>query len=107
MNRKLKIALAALLGFSAACSTVKNAPKGAVSGSEEPRSDSVTVRRNPHIVVMYGVRRPAPTEAVRKPGPGTELDPVVEAPGPDTLQTLSAEPPTVSGLDPVMEQPDD
>ena len=27
MNRKLKLALAALLGFSAACSSVKNAPK--------------------------------------------------------------------------------
>ena len=26
MNKKLKLALAALLGFSTACSTVKNAP---------------------------------------------------------------------------------
>ena len=27
MNRNLKLALAALLGFSAACTSVKNAPK--------------------------------------------------------------------------------
>lgn len=110
MNRKLKIALAALLGFSAACSTVKNAPKGNGSGSEEMQRDSAAVRgRNPRIVVMYGVRRPEPVgaEAVRKSAAVSELDPVVEAPGPDTLRTTPAEPATVSGLDPVIEQPDD
>ena len=44
MNRNLKLALAALLGFSAACTSVKNAPKedtaktqGADTRSEERR----------------------------------------------------------------------
>ena len=53
MNRKLKIALAALLGFSAACSSVKNAPK------EKDGASGVKVESgssNPRIVVMYGVR---------------------------------------------------
>ena len=54
MNRNLKLALAALLGFSAACTSVKNAPKEdtaktAVKGYPEfPR----------RVVVMYGVRTP-------------------------------------------------
>ncbi|WP_290540900.1 hypothetical protein [Alistipes sp.] len=60
MNRNLKLALAALLGFSAACSSVKNAPRKedakrqdvdttAVKGySEFPR----------RVVVMYGVPTP-------------------------------------------------
>ena len=55
MNRKLKLALAALLGFSTACSTVKNAPKRGTNESETP-TDSVRVV--PPIVVMYGVRTP-------------------------------------------------
>ena len=56
MNRKLKLALAALMGFSAACSTVKNAPsKGSVDA--EAASDTVSVARP--IIVMYGVRPPA------------------------------------------------
>jgi len=57
MNRKIKLAAAALLGFSTACSSVKNTPaKG--SGEQEPVGTEVqtdTVRR---IVVMYGVRTP-------------------------------------------------
>ena len=37
MNRKVKLALAALLGFSAACSTVKQAPQAAKEpAAEEP-----------------------------------------------------------------------
>lgn len=56
MNRKLKLALAALMGFSAACSTVKNAPStGSVDA--EAASDTVSVARP--IIVMYGVRPPA------------------------------------------------
>lgn len=62
MNRKIKFALAALLGFSAACSPVKHTPvKG--SGEEEVSGTGVqadTVRR---IVVMYGV--PAPRSRQR------------------------------------------
>ena len=57
MNRNLKLALAALLGFSAACTSVKNAPKEdtaktqgadttAVKGYPEfPRQDSVRNER--------------------------------------------------------------
>lgn len=60
MNRKLKIALAALLGFSAACTSVKNAPKEAVKQSGD--ADTTVVKgypeNPPRIVVMYGVRVP-------------------------------------------------
>ena len=40
MNKKLKLALATLLGFSAACSTVKNAPaKG--EGEQQQEADGL------------------------------------------------------------------
>ena len=58
MNKKLKLALAALLGFSAACSSVKNAPRQSeTQGSEqaEAEGDTLKLRR---IIVMYGVRPP-------------------------------------------------
>jgi len=55
MNRKLKLALAALLGFSAACSTVKNAPS---KGSGDTEAPADTVRIAPPVIVMYGVRIP-------------------------------------------------
>ena len=61
MNKKLKLALAALLGFSTACSTVKNAPaKGAEEQKQETGSQEVqdSVKVPPRIVVMYGVRPP-------------------------------------------------
>ncbi|MEG1885437.1 MAG: hypothetical protein RRY23_08585 [Alistipes sp.] len=48
MNGKLKIALLALLGFSTACSTLKESPKA----KERPKSDRATV------IVMYGARPP-------------------------------------------------
>ena len=59
MNKKLKLALAALLGFSTACSTVKNAPaKGAEEQKQETGSqevqDSVKVPP-PFFVSMTGV----------------------------------------------------
>ncbi len=60
MNRKLKLALAALLGFSAACSTVKNAPS---KGSGDPEAMADTARIDRPVIVMYGVRIPdAPTD---------------------------------------------
>ncbi len=60
MNRKLKLALAALLGFSAACSTVKNAPS---KGSGDTEAPADTVRIDRPVIVMYGVRIPgAPAE---------------------------------------------
>ncbi len=55
MNRKLKLALAALLGFSAACSTVKNAPS---KGSDNPEAQADTARIDRPVIVMYGVRIP-------------------------------------------------
>lgn len=59
MNRKIKIAVAALLGFSAACSSVKNAPKE----STKPETENMTpIQVNdsiaPRMHVMYGVRTP-------------------------------------------------
>lgn len=69
MNKKLKLALAALLGFSAACSTVKNAPTRGENGQEQESgatgvADSVS---RPRIIVMYGVRYPG------SDNPGTPL----------------------------------
>ncbi len=80
MIRKLKFALAALLGFSAACSTVRNVPRrsepaepAGPTQSGDPNDcrtsgemvDTVTVR--PRIVVMYGVRPPESVRRNRQP----------------------------------------
>ena len=54
------MAMAALLGFSAACSTVKQAPRDG-EASEAAQTDTVTVRKGQtpaRIVLMYGVRPP-------------------------------------------------
>ena len=64
--RKWKLALAALLGFSAACSTVRQAPqeKAAADGKQplQPRETADTTvgkaQIPPRIVLMYGVRPP-------------------------------------------------
>lgn len=60
MNRNLKLALAALLGFSAACTSVKNAPRE--EGAKTQDADTTAVKgysEFPHrVVVMYGVRTP-------------------------------------------------
>ena len=82
MNKKLKLALATLLGFSAACSTVKNAPaKGEVRDSVAP----------PRVMVMYGVRPPGQKtigvplkESAVGPAEDEQLDPVAEKPADDT-----------------------
>ncbi len=71
MNKKLKLALASLLGFSAACSSVRNIPAQSSRPEEgtevETRIDTVEYR----VVAMYGVRSP------RRP---TGVDPVAERP---------------------------
>ena len=82
MVRKLKFMFAALLGFSAACSTVKNVPRrsdpsepvGPVQSGDPDTCrtcgevlDTVTVR--PRIVVMYGVRPPESVRRNRQPKP--------------------------------------
>lgn len=58
MNRKLKLALAALLGFSAACSTVKNTPSKKMGDAENPGYTVDTAKVSHPVVVMYGVRPP-------------------------------------------------
>ncbi len=57
-GRKWKLALAALLGFSAACSTVKQASKDS-SGQKDADTTFVKEPNQPaRIVLMYGVRPP-------------------------------------------------
>ena len=56
MNRNLKLALAALLGFSAACTSVKNAPKEDTAKSQD--ADTTVVKGYSEfprrVVGMYG-----------------------------------------------------
>lgn len=91
MNRKVKLALAALLGFSAACSTVKQAPKGekqtAAEETPQPQdADTALVKEQPgrpRIVLMYGVRPPLSdsvrTKRLERERPDS-LPPVAENP---------------------------
>ena len=65
MNRKVKWALLALLGFSTACSTVRpSSSKGGETRDESSRSEDADTpsaqagRERPRIVLMYGVRPP-------------------------------------------------
>lgn len=97
MNRKLKLALAALLGFSGACSSVKNTPKSAdpqASGIEVEKND--TTRR---IMVMYGVRNPR-TGNVATPLPESKK-------AQDSLRKPVNRHPAHVEVDPVAEQPKD
>ena len=59
MNRKFKLLILSLLGFSAACSGVKNNSKS----QPQDNDDKSTVVR-PDIRLMYGVRRPVPVGKV-------------------------------------------
>ena len=81
MNKRVKLAVAALLGFSAACSSVKNAPK---QGEEQNIPVETVEPDGPsRIVVMYGVRppvAPAAGDAAVRSTEGAALDPVAEAP---------------------------
>ena len=84
MNKKLKLALATLLGFSAACSTVRNAPaKG--EGEQQQEAGAPEVRDSvapPRVMVMYGVRPPG--QKTVGPAEDEQLDPVAERPADDT-----------------------
>lgn len=84
MSRKFKLALAALLGFSAACSSVKNtsARDAGPQETREVEAQADTMRHR--IVVMYGVRPPQ-QRPVGQPMP----DPVAERPV-DSLDAPSA-----------------
>ena len=98
MNKKLKLALATLLGFSAACSTVRNAPaKG--EGEQRQEAGAPEVRDSvapPRVMVMYGVRPPGQKtigvplkESAVGPAEDEQLDPVAEKPA-DVLQDVRA-----------------
>ena len=75
--KSIKLAIIALLGFSTACSTVKEGSK-----SKKEKEDKVEV--TPSIVVMYGVRRPvaAPTEIRKVETPSAEQTPATTDPKP-------------------------
>lgn len=83
MTRRFKWAVAALLGFSAACSSVRHTTGKTESGDAEPASADTMVLpvsgiERPRIVVMYGVRAPRPVAEV-VPQDDT-VDPVAERP---------------------------
>ena len=72
LSKRLKLALLALLGFSTACSSVKEARRGsadkrgetseaaaASATSEEPAADTTERKVPSRLVLMYGVRTPA------------------------------------------------
>ena len=59
MTRKLKLLILSLLGFSAACSGVRNSSKSL----PEEQPDTIAVAR-PDIRLMYGVRRPVPVAKI-------------------------------------------
>lgn len=88
MNKKLKLTLAALLGFSAACSTVKNTPAESKGG--EPKQEAGSVEGGdsipPRVMLMYGVRAPQPLKSETMPldQMDEQLDPVAERPVEDT-----------------------
>lgn len=63
--KSIKLAIIALLGFSTACSTVKE-------GSKSKKKESEKVEVAPSIVVMYGVRRPIDNEVKKSDTPITE-----------------------------------
>ena len=80
MMRRFKWAVAALLGFSAACSSVRHTTGG--GDAEQTAADTVAAPvpgiERPRIVVMYGVRAPRPVVEV-VPQDNT-VDPVAERP---------------------------
>lgn len=77
-NRKWKLALAALLGFSTACSTVRQAPQERLAEKEKQASqvkpsqqsaDTTALKAEqlpPRVVLMYGVRPPLSDSARMK-----------------------------------------
>lgn len=100
MNKKLTLAIVALLGFSTACSSVKNAP---ATGKQTHEVDSTLQRR---IIVMYGVRTPnnalptdkmlqrAPETKPQQDSPASHVDPVTERPSDEDVPARPAQKPT-------------
>lgn len=85
MLRKLKFAVAALLGFSAACSSVQSVPREtapAPQDSPEMKSDTTQELR---VRVMYGVPAPrlTPEQIEELRSRADSLPPVLEQPADD------------------------
>lgn len=69
MMRRLKYLIAVALGFSTACSTVREAPRsheGKERDDAPAASDSTEVTMPPRVVVMYGVRPPVTSESLER-----------------------------------------
>lgn len=68
--KNIKLAIIALLGFSTACSTVKE-------GTKSKKEDSDKIEAAPSLIVMYGVRRPveASGEVKKVETPSTDKAP--------------------------------
>ncbi len=62
MSKKIKLALLALLGFSTACSTVKNGTKDKDAGIQTVEELDAQIR------VLYGVRPPTPVMPTEESG---------------------------------------
>ena len=81
MNNRLKLALVALLGFSTACSSVKNTTKD--KDKEQELNSLEQQGPDRRIVVMYGVRPPQPKvqqDSTQIKKIAEDLEPVVEDP---------------------------
>lgn len=81
MHKRIKLAILTLLGFSTACSTVKNASKGEPASAERADTTAFGGSERPKIVVMYGVRPPveeplrdAPVLKVPQQTPASEAE---------------------------------
>lgn len=58
MNRKIKLAMAALLGFSAACSSVRSSSDGKSGSPKSVGVEAQTDTLDQRMVLMYGVPSP-------------------------------------------------
>ncbi len=79
MNRRIKLALLAMLGFSTACSTVRNTSADSKKSNQTSEAEAVQTQERPRIKVMYGVPNPPRVEEEKD----YEIDPVVEQPADD------------------------
>lgn len=88
MDKKIKWALLAMLGFATACSTVKNSGKS----SEKENEAEPTRIEDPRIVVMYGVQSPVPlSEVENRTEAEKEADNSNPQPGGEAAETQTVE----------------
>ncbi len=71
----MKFALLAILGFSTACSTVRNTAKDSKKSDQTSEAEATQQQQRPRIKVMYGVPNPPMVEEK-----SYEIDPVIEQP---------------------------